>query len=379
MLTSTKTLRFSITKLFSGNFCYYCDNTQFITSDFIYPNSGFFREISDRLYRREEELHILDASDEPWREVLTEQLDSEFVKYKIKKYLILSHSLKYYKNFSCKNILYFPHCYFDGVLNWNQDDAVQNVNLIDRPYFLSCLNRQPKLTRIYNWLNLRKKSYADTLLLSMYNLKDNNVQTIAGAQYSDEWLDNNDLAEWENIKNQLPSECENDLGIGHPAYHHAYINLVTETFVQPGELFLSEKIYKPLACGQLFIVLGNPGVVAYLRHLGFDTFDDIIDHSKYDNIRDWRQRTDIIHSMLDDLQKLDWQTIYRDTSLRRLHNSRLFFTGLAIKPHMEELASAMSEIHGQPHVYDHNFILNLHQFNHPAYKFLPKINRLFNN
>lgn len=46
--------------------------------------------------------------------------------------------------------------------------------------------------------------------------------------------------------------------------------------------FLSEKIYKPFAAGQIFLVHGCAGTVAAIKEKGYHTFDEIINHS-YDN------------------------------------------------------------------------------------------------
>ena len=46
--------------------------------------------------------------------------------------------------------------------------------------------------------------------------------------------------------------------------------------------FLSEKIYKPFAAGQMFLVHGCAGTVAAIKEKGYHTFDEIINHS-YDS------------------------------------------------------------------------------------------------
>ena len=61
-------------------------------------------------------------------------------------------------------------------------------------------------------------------------------------------------------------------------YSETYINLVTETFFGRN-VFLSEKIFKPLANLQPFIVLGDYGTLKELKRLGFKTFESFIDES----------------------------------------------------------------------------------------------------
>lgn len=61
-------------------------------------------------------------------------------------------------------------------------------------------------------------------------------------------------------------------------YSDTYINLVTETFFG-NNVFLSEKIFKPLSNLQPFIVLGDYKTLAELKRLGFKTFEPFIDES----------------------------------------------------------------------------------------------------
>ena len=59
-------------------------------------------------------------------------------------------------------------------------------------------------------------------------------------------------------------------------YTETYVNLVTETFFGRN-VFLSEKIFKPLSNLQPFIVLGDYGTIAELKRLGFKSFEPFID------------------------------------------------------------------------------------------------------
>lgn len=61
-------------------------------------------------------------------------------------------------------------------------------------------------------------------------------------------------------------------------YINTYFNLVTETFFGKN-VFLSEKVFKPLSNLQPFIVLGDYGTLKELKRLGFKTFDGFIDES----------------------------------------------------------------------------------------------------
>jgi hypothetical protein len=66
-------------------------------------------------------------------------------------------------------------------------------------------------------------------------------------------------------------------------------------------------------------MVGGKGTMQYLKELGIDTFDDIIDHSRYDNSED-AMRIDNLHILLNEMQHYDWQSIYRNTIERRKAN-----------------------------------------------------------
>lgn len=71
-------------------------------------------------------------------------------------------------------------------------------------------------------------------------------------------------------------------------YLDTYIHIVTETFFG-NNVFLSEKIFRPISNFQPFIVFGDYGSLAELRNLGFKTFEPFIDES-YDLEIDPKER-----------------------------------------------------------------------------------------
>lgn len=73
----------------------------------------------------------------------------------------------------------------------------------------------------------------------------------------------------------------------------SFIFVNTETYYDTQSMFLSEKAFKPMAMAMPFILLGSPGVLTYLKSLGFKTFDKWVDES-YDNDIPLQARCDII-------------------------------------------------------------------------------------
>jgi hypothetical protein len=236
-------------------------------------------------------------------------LDVAFKKLNI-SYIILSPN-------TCQpsdTILYFPMFYLYGIISWNKFNIAYPKNVS-----FSCLNRNPHVHRIYNYIKLLNKNYQNSSIMSFYNTEGSDFNNC----YSQ--LDTEILENWYKIKSTLETQCSNDLEIDHPAYKSAYINIVTETTVFD-EVFLSEKIWKPIASGQLFLVVGSRNTIQYLRELGVDVFDDIIDHS-YDVNQNWKSRIDKMQESLDKLLSQDLELIFKITEDRRMNNVNNFFAG----------------------------------------------------
>jgi hypothetical protein len=86
-------------------------------------------------------------------------------------------------------------------------------------------------------------------------------------------------------------------GFAKPADVDAFWHVVTETVFYYDKLHLTEKIFKPIASKQPFILLAAPGNLAYLKSYGFKTFDSVIDES-YDLIQDNDLRTKAVVDQL---------------------------------------------------------------------------------
>lgn len=86
------------------------------------------------------------------------------------------------------------------------------------------------------------------------------------------------------------------------------INVVAETSDQTNHngdfgydtLFVTEKTFKAFAWYQIPVWIAVPGLVDCVRRMGFDVFDDFVDHS-YDTIQDHQQRLTAALAALDNL------------------------------------------------------------------------------
>lgn len=72
-------------------------------------------------------------------------------------------------------------------------------------------------------------------------------------------------------------------------YQKIGVDIVAETAMHYPYPFITEKTYRPIACGRPFIILGPVGTLKFLQHLGFMTFSSIIDES-YDLLPDAEER-----------------------------------------------------------------------------------------
>ena len=103
--------------------------------------------------------------------------------------------------------------------------------------------------------------------------------------------------------------------------NNAYIDLVTET--EGEKQFNTEKPLNSFLSLQFPIIFGYKGIVEYYRKLGFDMFDDIIDHSYDDMNGDVMNKAKVIADELLRLSKLDWHDINKKCKERLLNNQKL--------------------------------------------------------
>jgi len=134
----------------------------------------------------------------------------------------------------------------------------------------------------------------------------------------------------------------------HPAVTGAFVQLVCESNWEDPDtavsgrwknMQLTEKSSKPLLLGQLFILNSAAGTVAALRDLGFDCFDDVIDHT-YDSQPDALLRVNLA---VDQLQLICEKPLTYWQQWRRVHESRL----LRNRRLFVEISSDMAVINAQ--------------------------------
>lgn len=214
------------------------------------------------------------------------------------------------------NLKFYPFYYYRSK-DWFKKTYQQNIANDRKTYDFSCLNMSAHPHRIINWFLIKDMPNS---LITFHNDEKFNGNNID--------LTNEEQQLWDQLKEDLSGRQETPELNGNidPAYADSYINLVTETTVS-GKVFISEKTWKPIASGQLFLILGNPGTIDHLRSVGIDCFDDIIDHS-YDAVKDPRERISKIKQSLDKLLREDLFSINLLTKQRRTKNAELYWSDI---------------------------------------------------
>ena len=146
-------------------------------------------------------------------------------------------------------------------------------------------------------------------------------------------LSNSIYTNWPTRK--LPPEYElpwaqdyPQYGMDQEIYEQPYIDtvcsIVSETNDNDTDVFMTEKIWKPIIAQQVFVVHGNHLYLQKLREIGFKTFGSYFDES-YDLEHNRDKKIDKIVSLCKDLKTKNWQDIYRQTISLRQHNYNTFF------------------------------------------------------
>jgi hypothetical protein len=270
----------------------------------------------DRLESHRDQPIVINAASEHWGKnqafitQMHDALESADFNFWILSHHPGDHCIK-------KRIVFYPWWCYHGMKTFETIDIVKH-----RSRKLGCLHGNPRPHRIAHYLALKNKIDLQDLEISIFSSNTD------PKRMDDVELLESETAEWARIKPNLKDRYNrvSDATIKIPALDNAYIHITSETTVID-RIFLSEKTWKPIAAGQLFLHFGNPGTIGFLRTLGVDTFDDIIDHDSYDNVSDWRQRMDLIHKLANYLMTLDLQDIWHATLSRRQSNVSKFFAG----------------------------------------------------
>jgi hypothetical protein len=134
-----------------------------------------------------------------------------------------------------------------------------------------------------------------------------------------------------SISNSLPIIVNGEMGerpdLLLREYYANILNLVTDNATgfddsdnfKYGTITLTEKAWKPFKTHQLPLYIGLPGYVDVIRNLGFDVFDDFINHN-YDKEQNHVERIKIVVEELNKLTQLDMLEFYNQNRKRFVKN-----------------------------------------------------------
>jgi len=153
------------------------------------------------------------------------------------------------------------------------------------------------------------------------NVLSNSLYTFLGLDKPVRLTQEHELP-WVDAKNYPRYGMDQD--ITEMPYVDTVCSIVSETNDNDTDVFMTEKIWKPIMAQHVFVVHGNHLYLQKLREMGFKTFSSYFDES-YDLENDRDKKIDVIASLCKHLKTVNWQDIYRQTIALRQHNYDTFF------------------------------------------------------
>lgn len=283
----------------------------------------------------------------------------ECLRFLKKQDLITSENLKNTKNiiFIDSNVKYsdnifgldyfleegtwFKENFFNSLNSLGYVSEIIKENELDKfrtKKFISFNRNNDKIHRFYLLREYLTGNYQDSYFSFLMNI----------TQHNDLLMGNNDdkdddrsqiLSEIKKYNEKLPIELDtynitkkNQFASSNTFKKELFldscINLVTETSFIDNELFLSEKIFKPILSYQPFIVFGPFGYLCRLKSYGFKTFSNFWDES-YDNIEDSKERLNALLDLVRSLNSLsiyEMNDLYNKTKDICIYNKNLFYS-----------------------------------------------------
>lgn len=219
--------------------------------------------------------------------------------------------IKIYKK-NCCNVWYGDHDWFWYYMYAKNKDKNFVFDHTVKIYDFLYLNKIKRHHRV----NLFEKIISQNILSnSLFSFTDMQPKYQLPKEYELPWLGGE----------SYPSKHgKEDQDIFEKPYNVSGINIVSETNDKNKEIFITEKLWKPIIAGQIFVVYGNYKTLSKLKELGFQTFDSIFDES-YDNEPDTDKRMEKIVELLVKLKNSKYLDLYEKTKHIRDHNQKLFW------------------------------------------------------
>ena len=216
-----------------------------------------------------------------------------------------------------------PLGYISEEIHVNELDKFRNKKFL-------CFNRNidkpHRISLLYEYLNNNYTDSYFTFLMKTENyakrygeyMNNKSIKTEYFNKHIPIELDTHNVSDKSNFNSTNTFKKE--------LFLNSCINLVTETSFERNELFISEKVFKPIINYQPFIVLSAYGYLKKLRSYGFKTFSDFWDES-YDYIENPDDR---FKKLLQIIRELNSKTIeelnelYKNVKHICIHNKQVF-------------------------------------------------------
>jgi hypothetical protein len=199
------------------------------------------------------------------------------------------------------------------------------LNTFRNKKFISFNRNNDKLHRLYLLKEYLSGNYKDSyfsflLNITAYNDDDSELNVTEYNKHLPIELDTHYIKDKSNFSSSDTFKKE--------LFLDSCINIVTETSFINNELFISEKILKPILSYQPFIVFGPYGYLKQLKKYGFKTFSEYWDEG-YDDIECPYNRIEVLISLIKKLNNLsieEMNELYQKTKDICIYNRKLFYT-----------------------------------------------------
>lgn len=249
-----------------------------------------------------------------------------------------SNNVKVCSSYNLSLLTFFENFSYNRMNN--QAYIIDQIRVHEKSNGFCCLNGRLRSHRVLLLLELLKRN------LLKLNREDDNLNMISFLFYTHQSItdyeqysvmvdcmelpeaDKNILRE---VKNKLPLKLWDEDGkapglVLHGSYIRKVLNFVTENVsgmdCSTGIVTFTEKAWAPIKLHQIPIYSSVPGYVSTLRNMGFDLFDDVVDHG-YDNELDNVKRLRMAVDQLEKVSKLDLVEFYRKNYARFIKNNLL--------------------------------------------------------
>ena len=132
------------------------------------------------------------------------------------------------------------------------------------------------------------------------------------------------FAEWEILSE---THLANDIiSLGDPTYWNSHFCTVITESCMHSDVFLSEKTFKPIIGLRPFIIIGDTGVYAKLKEMGFDTFEDLFPQAHLTEGNQTTRINNAGYALTDFIRKYgsanSLTTLYNSLEDRLMHNRK---------------------------------------------------------